>query len=125
MLVAVLHELDGPPQRHGVQAGEHVLRVDAELQAEAASDVRRHHPDAALVDAQRLRELLADEVWRLGRGEHCQLSRSGPPLREHRAGLHGEPCHSIDEEPALNDNVGLLQPRRDVARTLPVAHQQV
>ena len=125
MLVPVLGELDRAAQRDGVQAGQQVFGVGAELEPEAAPHVQRHHPDVGFVDPQRLRELGTDQVRRLGRGVHGQRARARPPFGQHRAGLHRQPGDPVDVEPALDDDVGLLDPGGHVAAALRVAHQQI
>ena len=55
MLAAVLDPGHRAPQQLRGGGDRHVLRIDAELGAEAAADIRRRHPQAVVVEAEQAR----------------------------------------------------------------------
>ena len=125
VLEAILDEPDGPDEGHGVQAGEEILGVDPELQPEAAANVGRDDPDRLLAEAERLGQLLADEVRDLGRHVDVERARAGSPLREHGSRLHRQAGHAVDDEATGHDDVRVGETRLDVARALRVADEEV
>ena len=75
VLRTVLDPLHGPSEIDCVKAGEDVLRIDAELQPEAAAEVGGDDPDVGLREAQSQRELAAMEVWHLSRRANVESTQ--------------------------------------------------
>ena len=75
VLRAVLHPLDRPARRQRAHHGAQIARIDRDLVAEAAADVRRDHADLVLRQAGDQREQRAVRVRRLGRAPDGQLAR--------------------------------------------------
>ena len=71
----------------GGHDGEHVVRVRCALGAEAAADVLGDHADLVL-EPERRRERLADDVHALGRVVERQAGPSGGPNGDGGVGLH-------------------------------------
>src|SRR6059058_6121674 len=65
--------LTGRDQIWDVEGSKDLLRVDADLRPKAATDLRGHHPDVALRDAQDDGQPDLDEMGNLGRRPHGEL----------------------------------------------------
>ena len=70
MLAAVLDPGDRAFQELRGGCDRHVLRIDAELRAEAAADVRRRDAQAIVVEVEQTHERIEEVVRLLGRGPH-------------------------------------------------------
>ncbi len=125
VLVAVLDPLDRAAQGHGVEARQQVLGIGAQLESEAAAHIGCDHPHGALVEPQRLGELLADEVGHLRRDVDRQLPGARLPLGQHGPGLHGQARHPVHVEPTLDHHVGLPAPSLHVPLALGVGDQEI
>ena len=124
-LQAVFDPLDRSPERHRVQHRQHVLRIEAELHAEAAAHIGCDDPNAPLIERQALRQLLPDQVRRLGGGMDLQRARACPPMGDDAARLHGERAHPVHTEAPLDDDLGGGHAILRIARAVHVAGQQV
>ena len=88
---------------------EVVLRVRADLAAEAAADVRRDHAHLALLQPQRAGHEQADEVRVLARQPHGQLLVEAFVLGQHAPGLHRNWSDPVLEDPLLHHDVRFLE----------------
>ena len=125
MLHPVLHELHRPVQRHGVEPGQDVLGINTQLESETTASIGIRPPQSALVEAQALGQLLADQMRHLGRHVHGELACARLPFGQHGPGLHRQPGDPVDEEPTLDHHVGLGHAAVGVTPTLRVGDQQV
>ena len=108
-----------------MQHSQHVFGIKAELHAEAAADIGGDDPNAALVERQALRQLLADQVRRLGGGVDLQRARAGTPMGDDAAPLHRQRAHPVHMEAPFNDDRGCGHAALRLARAVHVAGQQV
>lgn len=115
-LRAVLDPLHRAPRVDGEQGGNDVLRVNADLEAEGAPDVRRDHAHVSLVHAQAVRELGAQQVRRLRGGPQLERARALRPARDHAARLDRRPAHPVDAERAVDGHGRVGQPLVWLAR---------
>ena len=65
-----------------------LFRIQPRLGSEAAADIGRDHPDAALLDPEQLAERDAHRVRRLGRCIDHDLVQPVVAIRQHAAALH-------------------------------------
>ena len=105
--------------------GQHVLRIEAELHAEATAHIGCDDPNAPLIERQALRQLLPDQVRRLGGGMDLQRARACPPMGDDAARLHGERAHPVHTEAPLDDDLGGDHAILRIARAVHVARQQI
>ncbi len=110
------HVLDArlrPAQRQLVEArarGERgVLRIRAELHAEAAADLGRDHAHEVLRHAQHGGEVVAQHVRRLVARPHRDAARRRIGRGQRRAWLHRDAGQALADHPLLDDLVGLLE----------------
>ena len=108
-----------------MQHRQHVLGVEAELQAEAAADVGSDDANAPLVERQALRQLLADQMRRLGGGVDLQRARAGAPMGDDAARLHRQRAHPVHMEAPFDHDRGRGHAALRLAGALHVAGQQV
>ena len=107
VLAAVLHPLHRFSGDDRPDDGQHVSRVDADLVAETAADVRRDDLDLVLGDAGDQRVDGAVGVRRLIRGVDQQLSGHRVHRRDGAAGLHRCGMHSGIEHLLGDDDLGI------------------
>ncbi len=97
---------------------ERLLRVDLELRAEPAADVRRDHAQLRLGHAGRKRKRHARDVRDLRRGEERHLTGGRERLGEHAARLHRVRDQPLLAVPLLDGDVRLGEELVDVLAAL-------
>src|SRR5439155_16165806 len=89
MLTARLDEPDRASERARQQRNQDVLGLDDRLWAEAAADVLDYIAYGVLGQREIAREQPAQDLWRLRRRPHGDLTQIAVPARRDRARLHG------------------------------------
>ena len=98
MLVAVLDPAHRVVEFQRQRGEDDLLRIEPRLGAEAAADIGRDDPDAALVDPENLADRDAHRVRRLGRGVDHDLVEPVVAIGQHAAALHRRtrlPVHAV------------------------------
>src|ERR1700730_9918108 len=83
-----LYPFDWPVEAHREMTDYDLFGVKIELRTEAAADLRGHHTQLVLRDANEIREQSADEVWDLGRSPERERRFPGMPQRRAAAWLN-------------------------------------
>ena len=113
VLRAGLDPLDRPPELARGPARDQLLAVDLELGAEAAADVGGDHANVVLGQAEQQRHEQPHEVRHLGRGPERQRTRA--VVGQHAPRLDRRAGDPVVDDLALDDHVGVGEPRLDVA----------
>ena len=115
VLDARLHPLERQPVVAGEGGQHHVLRVAAELHAEAAAHVGVDDPDEVLLDADDVGEVGAQGVGGLVRGPHDDAAGGRIGRGHARAGLHGDAAQPLADHPLLHHASGPGEDRVGIA----------
>ena len=115
VLAARLGPLHGRPQLHRAEARDEVGRIRRDLAAEAAADLRRDHPQLVFRDTGDDRAQEAQDVRILRRVPQRQLAGGAAPLGQRRARLHRVRNQPLLDDALLDDDLGVLERRVDVA----------
>ena len=113
VLAPVLDPLDRAPKELGRGHDRDVLRIDAELGTEAATDIGRLDPQPRLLEIKERRERLEQIVRLLGRGPDCDRI-VGVQLGQNAAALDRMPGAAVLPEIFLKDMRGLLEGGRRI-----------
>ncbi len=125
MLAAVLDPDDRAFQELRGRGDRDVLRIDAELRAEAAADVRRRDAQPVVVEAEQAHERVEEVVRLLGRGPHRERAVAPAVLGEDAAAFDRMRRAAMDEE-FLAQHMGRAAERRvDLAIGDPVGRDDV
>ena len=115
MFVAILDPAHRMVEFQRQRGEDDLFRIQPRLGSEAAADIGRHDPDAALLDPENLAERDAHRVRRLGRGVDHDFVEPVVAIREHAAALHrcaGLPVHAVF---AADGDLGVARGGFDVA----------
>ena len=114
LLAPVFDPAHRMPAPHREPAEEHLLGEQDPLVAEAAAHVGGHHPDAALLDPEALREPVPHDVRHLARGVHHQHVLAPVAIRERRPALQRRHALAGRPEGAADGDRGLVTQRPEV-----------
>ena len=105
----LLHPLHGPAQPHGQETEGNIFRIEDGLDAEAAADIGRDHPDAILGETEDLGQTMTGQMRYLGARPERELPLARAPLGDSPPPL--ERCRrlAIRAERALDHHGGFRQ----------------
>jgi len=106
---------DREAELHGAEDRDEVGRIRGNLAAEPAAHLWRDDPQLVLGHAGDDRAEKSKDVWILRRVPQRQLTRGAAPLREGGARLHRVGDEPLVDDPLLDDHLGVLERRVDVA----------
>ena len=110
---AVGDPFDRPAQPFGGPQHQHVLGIEEQLHAEAAADIRRHHPDAVLRHVEDLLgEQVAQEMRALRRAPQRVSILARVVLADRAARLH-----RVDDDAVVDEGQRHAVPRAAAARS--------